>query len=83
MPSPNCPDCDEAMAEGFVIDMGHYNQPGLSTWHPGKPTQKKFLGIEAGLDVKSTARATVSAFRCPRCGLLRLYAKAKVFRKVT
>jgi hypothetical protein len=38
--------------------------------------------MDAGLDVTSARRASVIAFRCPGCGLLRLYAKEKVFRKV-
>lgn len=65
----SCPDCHVALEVGFVPD--HYAQIIRSHWHPGAATEKTLFG---NLKLDSDAMLPITAFRCPKCGLLKHYA---------
>jgi hypothetical protein len=73
----NCPDCQREMQRGFVPDVafGCY-QP--AHWHPGEPETEKSFGMKVGPGVHRDPKKSIpiSSYRCPKCGLLRLYALA-------
>jgi hypothetical protein len=71
---PRCSDCDAEMEAGFVIDLGDMDIHTVAQWHPGEPTQSKFLGLSMGLKTDRKRMLTVHAFRCPKCSALRLFA---------
>ena len=53
-------------------DVG-YGVVTQSTWSIGLPEKKRFLG---GIKYDKKAQIPVIAYRCPRCGLVELYAGA-------
>ncbi len=68
-----CPDCRIDMDEGFVTDCA----PGGVTqtwWHPGPATEKKILGLPAGVQVRKDQLKPIVSLRCSKCGLLKHYA---------
>lgn len=70
---PRCSDCDKDMEKGFVPDLA----PGgwdRAHWHPGEAVLKRFLGIPYRANVESSHMIPMDAYRCPSCGLVRLYA---------
>jgi hypothetical protein len=70
MPQPDrtCPDCKEPMEAGTVVDYRRDSaQP--SEWVEGRPVSSMWTGR-----VKNDVRYEVTAYRCGRCGLLKLYA---------
>lgn len=73
---PVCRDCGLAMEPGIQIDRGDHNIPTPSEWAPGLPEERKFWGMRwyglSGRQVK--AALSITAFRCPQCGLLDSYA---------
>ena len=75
MNAPNCSTCDAVMEEGFILDRGHYNSFQQSVWIGGPPDVSQWTG---GLKIKSRPSFTVTAFRCPNCGLLESYASEEV-----
>ena len=58
------------MEEGFVPDLTHHNRSMVSHWVEGRP-EKSFW---TGLKVKDRQQHPITAYRCPRCGLLQNYA---------
>lgn len=73
-PQPRCPSCHTAMDEGFVLDHGHHDSARPAKWIEGEPVQRKWLGMNIGLDVRERETHAITSFRCPRCGLLQDYA---------
>ena len=75
--TPLCPDCRIEMALGTMLDFSHgaVLQP---RWQPGPPEAAKFLGIpiSGGVKPDKLHMLPAVAWRCPQCGLLRLYANA-------
>lgn len=66
----NCPDCNIAMAKGFVPDRAQgavYQQ----RWYWGEATYGACWSLHFS-DPDGTF--LVTSYRCPRCGLLREYA---------
>jgi len=57
------------METGFVPD--HNEQIIHSHWHPGDPSDSTFFG-KLKLDLEAVM--SVTAFRCPQCGLLKQFA---------
>jgi hypothetical protein len=61
------------MEVGFLP---HNNLIGMTTWHPGEPRRQTFLGLKTGIiGVDWKQVFPVITYRCPRCGLLRSYAR--------
>jgi hypothetical protein len=68
---PSCPDCRVAMETGFLLDRTNdYAHP--SAWVEGAPEPSFW----AGTKTRGKERHPVASWRCPHCGLLRLYATA-------
>ena len=77
----DCPDCKTAMAEGFLPDLAEEGANVQTHWHPGPAKPRTFLGMKYGAQVQSVATNPLTAFRCPVCGLLRLYALSRFMPK--
>jgi hypothetical protein len=65
-----CPDCDREMEEGFLLDSTHGGQ-GVGHWVAGQAERSVWTGVK----MKGRTKVPILAMRCPRCGLLRLYAR--------
>ena len=68
-----CSDCGAAMEEGFIPDMAHSAVLQLR-WQRGIPEDCKFLGMKNGIKLIADKCVPVTARRCTKCGLLKLYA---------
>ena len=68
-----CPECSISMDSGFLADRGDHSQVAPCDWVQGPP-EKSFL---RGTKVRGKERHRLVVHRCPRCGLLRLYAPAE------
>lgn len=74
---PTCADCSETLEIGFIPDatIGPVKQ---SHWHPGAAVHERFVGLEAydkrGVKTDWEQAVPVTAYRCPRCGLVKIYA---------
>lgn len=76
-PTPNCPKCSGAMAEGFVLDNA-YGALKQSHWLEGKPERAHRTGIflkSASIITKDRQLLAVTTYRCERCGFLESYAR--------
>jgi predicted nucleic-acid-binding Zn-ribbon protein len=60
-----CPKCDAAMREGFMLD-----DLSVGKWVDGPP-EYGFLGV---LKISGRDMHKMTAYRCPRCGYIELYA---------
>jgi hypothetical protein len=67
---PHCPKCDKLMDRGHIPDVG-YGQVQQSRWAPGEPEIRRFLG---GIRYRAKELIPMSAYRCPACGFIELYA---------
>lgn len=70
--TPECPKCQRKMEPGHLPDMG-YGVVLQSSWSPGIPERRRMFG---GIRYDKKMQIPVSAYRCPRCGLVELYAEA-------
>jgi hypothetical protein len=61
------------MTEGFVPD-STYGAILQTHWYAGKPEATSFLGLPTGLSVDRSRMLPISAWRCAKCGAIRLYA---------
>ena len=59
------------MQEGFLLEHTR-NSRGVSEWVEGKPETSFWRGLSLG----GRMRLPMTSFRCPRCGLLEMYAPA-------
>lgn len=67
---PQCPDCKVDMAPGLIPDDWNALYTDRSSWVPGRPDDS----LLTGLKLSGRLVFPISAFRCPKCGLLRSYA---------
>ena len=65
---PDCPDCKQAMYEGFTLDQT-YGSTNQGRWVEGRPE----TSIWTGLRLKGRRIFPVTTYRCGSCGLLRSY----------
>ena len=72
----NCPDCESVMDDGFLPEV-IYGANIQTHWHSGVVEQKKRLGMDNGIKVDARKTLPITACRCPKCGLVRLYAFAR------
>jgi hypothetical protein len=68
---PQCPKCDKTMERGHVPDNG-YGVVLQSSWAPGDPIARRFIG---GIKYRPDDLIPMTAYRCPSCGLVELYAR--------
>lgn len=72
---PICRSCRVSMVMGTMLDRAHGGELQLPQWTPGKPREKKFLGLRLGYARDEKESVRVTTWRCPRCGLLESYAR--------
>lgn len=70
--TPTCLVCQKVMEVGFLTDLGHYNTVHLPRWCAGVPEASFWSGEAKPAQIKTGAKVT--AYRCPTCKALRLYA---------
>ena len=71
---PPCHDCGVPTELGTLLDFNHV-QITTSKWHAGIPEPAKFLGLKtSSVKLEPAKMLATVAYRCPQCGLLRLYA---------
>ena len=75
MPNTTCSECGGTMQMGYIADRADHSVPTQSFWVEGEPQMTKFLGMNAGLNIKDRARYDVVTLRCEKCGLLKSYAR--------
>jgi hypothetical protein len=63
-----CGPCGVAMVEGWILDLKHSNLPRQATWVEGPP-EKGWFYLRT-----NKKQFAVTAYRCPKCGRLDLYA---------
>jgi hypothetical protein len=63
-----CPKCNKQMQEGYLRD-----EARLARWYEGPP--RRWLGMT--LVGWAKKQLPITAYRCPGCGYLESYAKAK------
>lgn len=69
--APRCPKCDKVMDRGHVPDVAH----GVvlkASWASGDPIPRRFIG---GIRYRANELIPLSAYRCPKCGSVELYAR--------
>jgi hypothetical protein len=73
--TPSCLVCKLDMEPGFLTDLGHGNNVNLPRWCAGEP-HGGLLSPMFGEASRSQRREglQVTAYRCPGCHALRLYA---------
>jgi ribosomal protein L37E len=71
----SCSECGSPMEPGFLADFGEGDTARAGSWIEGAPEMMRFLGLKVGIRVKGKRRVGVTALRCRRCGLLKLYAR--------
>ena len=67
----SCPRCSIHLQEGFLLETTR-NSRTATQWVEGKPVASFWTGLR----LKGHTRLPVTSYRCPRCGLLELYALA-------
>jgi Domain of unknown function (DUF6487) len=67
-----CPQCKKRMHPGFLLERGHHNQLGFTSWVEGTP-EKSFW---KGLTLKGRQVLPVTTYRCDSCGHLASYARS-------
>ena len=68
--TPHCPKCQKTMERGHIPEKGR-NQVTETGWSPGAPEHQRFLG---GIKFRPKEQLPLTAFRCPGCGYVELYA---------
>lgn len=68
---PICLVCQVKMAPGFITDLGT-DTTDIPRWCAGKPEKQGLTGKARRTQAK--AGLPITAFRCPQCEALRLYA---------
>lgn len=58
------------MEEGYVLDLADTNRRRAASWVEGEPERSFWFGLKTS----SHAHHSITAYRCPRCGLLQQYA---------
>lgn len=69
-PDPRCPQCREAMEEGYVLELADGNRRRVSQWIEGEPEKSFWFGLKTD----GHEQHPITAYRCTRCGLLQHYA---------
>lgn len=70
-----CGECGGTMRTGYIADRADYSVTAQSYWVEGEPEVTRFLGLNAGLNVKDRALYNIVTLRCEKCGLLKSYAR--------
>ena len=65
-----CPKCQSAMVQGFVLDFAGEGGRKVSSWIEGAPEQSFWSGLRLG----DRKQFEIESWRCGRCGYLENYA---------
>ncbi|MDQ3748463.1 MAG: PF20097 family protein [Acidobacteriota bacterium] len=68
-----CSKCNDAMAEGFILDLGDYDYKRQQIWVEGQPASSFWSGIK----ISDRTAFNVQAFRCVSCNFLEFYSTEK------
>ena len=68
---PSCPKCDKLMDRGHLPDATH-GSVLVGGWAPGEPERRRWVG---GIKYDANEVIPMSAYRCPSCGFVELYAR--------
>jgi hypothetical protein len=74
---PTCLVCEKEMEAGFLTDLGDSDRVYLPRWCPG---EAKPVGWAEAKSSQRDEGFQVSAYRCPECHALRLYAHTPAWR---
>ncbi len=74
MNAPKCRSCDVVMTEGCIPDFG-YGRVDQQSWMEGPPEKSLWL---QNLKLSGKRRFAITAYRCPNCGKVELYAVTPV-----
>ena len=66
-----CPQCKRRMHPGFLLERGHHNQLGYTSWVEGAPVKSFWRGLL----LKGHQVLPVVSYRCDGCGYLASYAR--------
>lgn len=64
-----CPECQGTMVPGTMVDRADLNMATQAEWVEGPLTRSFWTGA-----AKNDVRLEVTAYRCSKCGYLKLYA---------
>jgi len=67
-----CPKCSEEMTAGHIRDMGLNS--GVLTWSEGEAEKNTLGNIKA-----ARVRYSIEALRCPKCGLVEMFALKRAY----
>jgi hypothetical protein len=67
---PVCPHCKQRMQEGYLPDAAT-NVWRAPSWVEGKPEWSFWTGLK----MRGKTPLPVTAYRCPSCGYVEIYAK--------
>lgn len=74
---PTCLVCQKVMELGFITSDSVAGVL-LPRWHVGvQPVEPHLASKPAPIDIKPGAGIAVTAYRCPECEALRLYARGQ------
>ena len=73
-PALNCPKCESAMEEGFIVDYGAGGDKQPSGWVEGEPVKSFWTGTK----ISGKTQLVVTTYRCAGCGYLESYATKPV-----
>ena len=68
---PRCPKCDKLMDRGHLPDAAAGEQVLVGVWAPGEPEPRRIMG---GIKYHKDRAVPLTAYRCPACGYVELYA---------
>jgi hypothetical protein len=70
---PTCPKCSTFMDRGYIPDYANSDVVVLqAVWTPGDPRPRRF---QTGIRTDPGAQIPLTAYRCPSCGYVELYAR--------
>ncbi len=71
-----CSDCGVEMEVGYVPEHVHGGAAIRGKWYAGLAEPMKFFGMRvgAGIRVATLKNFPITTYRCPKCGVLKMYA---------
>jgi hypothetical protein len=66
----DCPKCNAAMVQGFIVDRNHGGSRTVSSWVEGAPKKAFWSNTNA----PEEKQVPIGTFRCSGCGYLESFA---------
>jgi len=67
---PRCPKCQKTMERGHIPDIAE-SHVVQTAWARGETERRRWVG---GIKVNTKEQLPITAYRCPSCGYVELYA---------